>query len=214
MLWTSNFDPLVASDHHRLLLSYTMPTPRAGTHQEQDLENLYTPYKKSWVSKYLKPTFWVVVFTVICCGYNIAACAIGRFFLDFFRLWKSTIPQGTPGIDKHAELIAAFVAGCLATPATFGFLRVLVRIDELLKKQGVDYQLLDHSKTILWSYVFMTWVLVLVTGAVFHLRFQHVSVVTMLAVFGFGSLLLVPTIGLLMVLVFGSWTLWEKWRYR
>ncbi|KAH8813701.1 hypothetical protein DL96DRAFT_1716008 [Flagelloscypha sp. PMI_526] len=87
-----------------------MSTPRAGTLHQSDIETLHRPYKspyKGWVQEYLVPFLWVNLYTTASSCYNVGACALGRFMLDHFHLWKQTIPLHTSGVSRHAELIAA-----------------------------------------------------------------------------------------------------------
>ncbi|KAH8813695.1 hypothetical protein DL96DRAFT_1625161 [Flagelloscypha sp. PMI_526] len=190
-----------------------MPTPKAGTIRQQDLEILPRRSKNDWRSQYLVPTLWLTLFTGAFCGYNVAACALGRFLLDHFHLWKRTIPSDTPSIEKHAELIAAFVAGFLATPTAFGFFSALTWVDKELMRRKVKYQFLLQSYASFWAEVFMVdLVAVTVTGAIFHSRFRQMGAVSILAVFGFGSLLLVPAVGFVVGVIWVSWDLWRKWR--
>ncbi|KAH8813697.1 hypothetical protein DL96DRAFT_1625164 [Flagelloscypha sp. PMI_526] len=190
-----------------------MAALKAGTLRESDLESLKqsSPAKKRWIPKKLKPTFWITLFTASCCGYNVVACTIGRFLLDHFRLWKWTIPFDTPSIEKHVELIAAFVAGCLATPATFGLLFILISVDDQLKKREVKYQFSDHGYHLIWPPIFVNLVLVIVAGAMFHPQFRYAGAVSILAVYGFGCLL-IPAVGIFVGVVWGSLHLWDKWR--
>ncbi|KAH8813702.1 hypothetical protein DL96DRAFT_1820962 [Flagelloscypha sp. PMI_526] len=195
-----------------------MPTPKEGTLQQPDLEALSHPYqsRESWVSEYLIPLLWILLYLTGFGGYNVAAGALGRFMLDHFHLWNQTIPSNTAGIDKHGELIAALVAGCLAPPMTVWIMVILILVDDQLRKRDVKFQFGDDAgfRAVVWISVFANWVGIIMTGAMFHPRFQHVKVASMLAIYGFGNLLLLPTLRLLVGMTLGSLRLWNDWGRR
>ncbi|KAH8813704.1 hypothetical protein DL96DRAFT_1716011 [Flagelloscypha sp. PMI_526] len=181
-----------------------MPTPSAGTSKQPDIETPYRPYKRpyrGWVHEYLVPILWVSFYTTVSSGYNVGACALGRFMLDHLHLWEWSIPLDTPSINKHAELIAACVAGCLASLATIGVVLILFWLDRHLKKRGVKFQFGDSVYTMIWAHVIINWVLVVLAGLMFHPRFQDVNALSMLAIYGFGNLLLLPTLYLLRYMI-------------
>ncbi|KAH8817752.1 hypothetical protein DL96DRAFT_1623242, partial [Flagelloscypha sp. PMI_526] len=170
-----------------------MPTPYPGTIRQPDLENLYVYPKQAWCN--VKLTCQFTAITLLISGYNVAACALGRFFLDHFHLWRWSVPAGVTGFDKHAELVTAFVSSVIATPATIGVFWVVILILHEIEKRGVIFQFSDRS--LLWIYIVVTWVLLALMGTAFHPRFQHITTVSMLAVYGFGNLLLLLSIVLI-----------------
>ncbi|KAH8813705.1 hypothetical protein DL96DRAFT_1716012 [Flagelloscypha sp. PMI_526] len=209
-----------------------MPTPKSGTIQQPDLEALYIPYKKvffqprlcaleidvvylqtrSKITDNVRFYLWVLFITGLFCGYNIAACALGRFLLDHFHLWKWTIPSDAPSIERHAELIAAFLATFLATPTMVVVFLFLIWADHRLEDRDVNYQFQDHSYSLVGAYVFANWAMMIVTGAMFRPRFHHISVASILGVYGFGNLLLLPACGIFMIISFVSYDLWKEWK--
>ncbi|KAH8813698.1 hypothetical protein DL96DRAFT_1625165 [Flagelloscypha sp. PMI_526] len=191
-----------------------MSNSNVGTVQQPDLEALVYSHKEGWVSKFFWRTTFIIFIIAFFGGYNTAACALGRFMLDHFHLWNRTIPTDLAGIDKHAELIAAFVSGCLATLVALGILFPLGWIDGQLKKREVKYRFLHHNYTVVWAGIFASLGGLTVTGEIFHPRFQHISIVSMLGVYGFGNLLILPTLALLLYVAGETWDYFARRRGR
>ncbi|KAH8824910.1 hypothetical protein DL96DRAFT_1682129 [Flagelloscypha sp. PMI_526] len=179
-----------------------MPTPRDGTHQHPELESL--PPRISLLMKWQAITgidiefiLWLLGLDAILCAYNIVACVLGRFFLDHFHLWKQSIPPDARSIDKYGELIAAFLAGCLSLPATLGLVYMCLRIDDMLDAQGKRFQILGHDILPFALILFMIFSMVPIAGAIVHPGLHYVKADSMLAVYWFGSLLIVSSLALI-----------------
>ncbi|KAH8834698.1 hypothetical protein DL96DRAFT_1701727 [Flagelloscypha sp. PMI_526] len=170
-----------------------MVTPREGTVQHQDLEAL-PPYSKSGIwFHYGKPTASILAWIAGVCAYNVSTCALGRFFLDHFHLWTRIIPSDAPTLDKHAELIVALLAGCLSIPLTILTYVIVDDLDRMLWVQGYRFQFTNIDNIIVWILVVALLTLFPATAALIHLKFHHVTPVSTLAVFGFGSLITLPS---------------------
>ncbi|KAH8796837.1 hypothetical protein DL96DRAFT_1643326 [Flagelloscypha sp. PMI_526] len=180
-----------------------MPTPKAGTVRQPDVEVLSSPSKKEWF-KDLPLTIWLALLSAVSCVYCIISCALGRFFLDHFHLWPSryTVPSDAPSLDKHAELIAALVAGCLTGPATFGAIILFYLFGDILIPRHMPSVL--GRLPLLGICFFVILVLLAILGAMFHMRFRYLTVVTILATYGFGSLFLLSGTGI-------SFYLWNRY---
>ncbi|KAH8813707.1 hypothetical protein DL96DRAFT_1820965 [Flagelloscypha sp. PMI_526] len=184
-----------------------MPTPKAGTLQQVDLE---TPHQENRLPSMSPLIVGIIVSTAVFCGYNIAACALGRFMLDNYHIWAWTIPSTASSIEKHAELIVAFVGSWLSTPATMGALVVYAKIDDVLVRRGSPSRVNDYA--LFWLYVLVTWTMLVVLGAAFHPRFVHVTAGSMLGVYGFGNLILLPALALFGGTVWGIWVFSGWWK--
>ncbi|KAH8831831.1 hypothetical protein DL96DRAFT_1589137 [Flagelloscypha sp. PMI_526] len=180
-----------------------MPTPYPGTVQQLDVENIYPLPKSQWRYR-MRTIIAVIEISIGSCAHTITCCALGRFMLDHFHLWHTrwSIPPDAPNIEKHAELIAAFLAGSLAGPGTYGGAVVFVAIDDELQRRWPQIRI-PTSSWVLWAiYFFVLWTLLVITGAVLHLRFSYLTVGSTLGVYGFGSLLLfLPSLGLAMFVI-------------
>ncbi|KAH8824911.1 hypothetical protein DL96DRAFT_1611256 [Flagelloscypha sp. PMI_526] len=186
-----------------------MPTPREGTLQHRDLESLSPrPFFRlpKWLAsidvEFVNSFFFFFVAVSI---YNTVACALGRFFLDHFHLWNRTIPPDARSLDKHGELVAAFLASCLSLIATVAILYLCTFLDDVLRVRGKNFEILTHNPSILGIIIFSVVTMVPVAGAIIHPGLHYVNPVSMLAVYGFGSVLLIPSLALLFVIV--VWTL-------
>ncbi|KAH8796836.1 hypothetical protein DL96DRAFT_1009556 [Flagelloscypha sp. PMI_526] len=178
-----------------------MLTPYPGTIQQPDIDSIYPPTKTRGKFN-LRLIVQLVEISAGSCAHTVTCCALGRFMLDHFHLWHSRwiIPPNAPNIEKHAELIAAFMAGCLTGPAIYGavvgasffFSELRSRFPRLRARLRfrIPYPFSDSPIWIL--YFFVLWTLLAVTGAILHPRFQYLTVGSVLAVYGFGSLLLFP----------------------
>ncbi|KAH8813684.1 hypothetical protein DL96DRAFT_1625114 [Flagelloscypha sp. PMI_526] len=180
-----------------------MTTLRGGTVQHQDLGALplppgppYLKYKYIW-DDYGKPTAWTLAITTAICTYNVSACALGRFFLDHFHLWNRTMPPDVPNIEKHAEPIVALLAGALSPPLTFLIFSILFLIDDIILVRGYKFRILDVYGMLVWIFIVALFSLLPAMAALIHLKFLHVTPLTTLAVFGFGSLVIFPSFALL-----------------
>ncbi|KAH8796849.1 hypothetical protein DL96DRAFT_1643354 [Flagelloscypha sp. PMI_526] len=184
-----------------------MPTPHPGTIQEPDLENIYQPPKRRWPFDLLL-SIQIVEISIGSCIHNVACCALGRFMLDHFHLWNSRwiIPPDAPSIEKHAELIPAFVAGCLAGPATYGGAVAADSFIIALRKRHVQIRIPRGDGGVWAIYLLSLWILMAVIGAILHPRFRYVNVGSILGVFGFGNLFLFfPTLGLVLYMIEKRW---------
>ncbi|KAH8800123.1 hypothetical protein DL96DRAFT_1637024 [Flagelloscypha sp. PMI_526] len=187
-----------------------MATPHSGTIQHPDIESLtvYRPPKRQCPFD-IKLYLILFEISVGSCLHTITCCALGRFMLDHFHLWKSNwiIPSDAPGIEKHAELIAAFMAGSLAGPTLYGGGHVAVAL--IPTKIEAWYSNLRNRTQIpisdlpLWTwYFFVLWSLLVVTGALLHLRFRYLTVGSVLGVYGFGALFLfLPSLALALFMI-------------
>ncbi|KAH8796877.1 hypothetical protein DL96DRAFT_1010581 [Flagelloscypha sp. PMI_526] len=151
-----------------------MPTPYPGTVQQPDVENIYQPPKRRRTAD-LKLIVQLMEISISSCVHGVTCCALGRFMLDHFHLWQSRwiIPPGVPSIEKHAELIAAFLAGCLTGPATYGaalggyslvseFRR---RFPNMRFRVGIRVPYFLSNMPIWIIYFFVLWTLLAITGA-------------------------------------------------
>ncbi|KAH8813655.1 hypothetical protein DL96DRAFT_1715971 [Flagelloscypha sp. PMI_526] len=188
-----------------------MGTPKPGTIQQPDLGYIYIPRiprtraQRFW-SEWGDLTVWLLGITLAFTSYNIGAYALGRFFLDHFHLWNRVIPSDASKFDKHGELIAAFLAGWLSTPAALGLLNILAHgVDEWLERRKIRFRFLDHLSAIVVAVLLTEWSILLATGAMLHPRFRYVDPVSLFGVYWFGSLLLMPTLGSLAALGYGAW---------
>ncbi|KAH8810476.1 hypothetical protein DL96DRAFT_1627295 [Flagelloscypha sp. PMI_526] len=129
--------------------------------------------------------------------------------LDHFHLWKSNwiIPSDAPSIEKHAELIAAFMAGSLAGPALYGGGHVAIAmIPNVLEgwfRKLRNRTRIPISDLPLWTwYFFVLWSLLAIIGALLHLRFRYLTVGSVLGVYGFGALILfLPSLALALFMI-------------
>ncbi|KAH8795129.1 hypothetical protein DL96DRAFT_1690426, partial [Flagelloscypha sp. PMI_526] len=118
--------------------------------------------------------------------------------LDHFRLWDRVIPPDVPKIERHAELIAALLAGWLSSPVAIGLLLILrFGVDSWLRRAELKFRFLDHISTVVVVVLLSEWSLLLVAGAMLHPRFHYVDPISLLGIYCFGSLLLVPPLGYL-----------------
>ncbi|KAH8796841.1 hypothetical protein DL96DRAFT_1689011 [Flagelloscypha sp. PMI_526] len=175
-----------------------MPTPHPGTVRQLDVETIYPPPRQESPSN-LKLIVQLIEISISSCVHTITCCALGRFLLDHFHLWHArwTVPPDAPSIEKHAELIAAFLAGCLAGPGTYGVAIVVDAIDTEIRRRR-PLMRLPETALVLWGiYFFALWTLLVITGAILHTRFRYLTVGSILGVYGFGSLILfLPSLGL------------------
>ncbi|KAH8796846.1 hypothetical protein DL96DRAFT_1643342 [Flagelloscypha sp. PMI_526] len=128
--------------------------------------------------------------------------------LDHFHLWNSRwiIPPYAPSIDKHAELIAGFVAGCLTGPVTYGVSLIADFIIAALRKRNMPVRIPPGTWGIWLIYMSTLWTLMAIMAAVLHSRFHYLTVGSILAVFGFGNLVLFfPTLGLVLYMIKRRW---------
>ncbi|KAH8796819.1 hypothetical protein DL96DRAFT_1643299 [Flagelloscypha sp. PMI_526] len=129
--------------------------------------------------------------------------------LDHFHLWNSKwmIPSDTTGIEKHAELIGALIAGSLTGPGLCACARGVTAIDttklEKLFRNLRNRSRIPIGNLPIWGmYFFVLWSLLSITGALLHLRFPYLTVGSIWGVYGFGALLLfLPSLGLALFLI-------------
>ncbi|KAH8795132.1 hypothetical protein DL96DRAFT_1300887 [Flagelloscypha sp. PMI_526] len=196
-----------------------MGTPKAGTIQHPALSPIYSPRSTSsqlW-RDWIKFISWLFGITLAFTVYNIGACALGRFLLDHFHLWDRNIPSDASELNKHAELLAALLASWLSTLAAIGVIIILVRyIDRWIRRIQRQYigrrrrkfQFGDHYWTIVVVVLLSEWSLLPIAGAMLHPRFHYVDPVSLLGVYGFGNLALLP-----LSIPLGSFG-WWAWRRR
>ncbi|KAH8796823.1 hypothetical protein DL96DRAFT_1643301 [Flagelloscypha sp. PMI_526] len=187
-----------------------MATPYLGTIQHPDIESLivYRPPKRQCPYDLQLPLILLEI-NVASCIHTITCCALGRFMLDHFHLWRSTwiIPSDAPGIEKHAELIAALLAGSLAGPGLYGGGHVAdAMISAELDKRFRDLRRrtrIPIGNIPLWGvYFLILWALLAITGAVLHPRFHYLTAGSILGVYGFGALFLfLPSFGLALFVI-------------
>ncbi|KAH8823383.1 hypothetical protein DL96DRAFT_1713800 [Flagelloscypha sp. PMI_526] len=174
-----------------------MPTPRPGTVQ-QDIESL--PVDRPKRTFHLIPHLsWAVAVIV----YSVASSALGRYMLDHYAIWNSPIPQ-----NSHGELIASVIAGCFISPG----LELLNFVDKKL----VFYRWHPDCSTF-WAIISVMVVVASITcvavvvGAVIVQAFDNLSYVTLqrlLAVYAFGSIILLPSVtgaALLSAVLYATW---------
>ncbi|KAH8825501.1 hypothetical protein DL96DRAFT_1817045 [Flagelloscypha sp. PMI_526] len=182
-----------------------MPTQYPGTIQQPDVESLYQPPKKKLLlQRWILLTIQLIEISIGSSIHSVACCALGRFMLDHFHLWSSRwiIPPNEPSIEKHAELIAAFMAGCLAGPATYGAAAVSHTIIPDLRRRNVYVRIRTDDLGSWAVYLLVLWVSMAITGAMLHPRFRYLTVGSILGVYGFGALLLfLPSLGLVFYMV-------------
>ncbi|KAH8796834.1 hypothetical protein DL96DRAFT_1643319 [Flagelloscypha sp. PMI_526] len=176
-----------------------MGTPYPGTIRQPDVENIYQPPKSR--RKYdLRLIVQLMEISTSSCVHAVTCCALGRFMLDHFRLWGSRwiIPPDAPSIDKHAELIAAFMAGSITGPAWYGtaiggyfvYSELCSRYPNLRGRIRIPA---PFDLVFIWALYFVVlWTLLVIIGAILHPRFHYLTVGSVLAVYGFGGLLLLP----------------------
>ncbi|KAH8829786.1 hypothetical protein DL96DRAFT_1590413 [Flagelloscypha sp. PMI_526] len=185
-----------------------MGTPKPGNTQHHDLEAIHinrSTAREDW-REWAELISWLVGITATITGYNIGACALGRFFLDHFRLWDRIIPTGVSEIDKHAELIAALLAGCLSAPLAIGIVFVLYfYVEDWLERRHSKFEIPDGFPPIIFIVLLTEWSLLPTAGAMLHPRFQYVDPVSLLGVYFFGSLLLIPWLGPLTWFGYRAW---------
>ncbi|KAH8813652.1 hypothetical protein DL96DRAFT_500483 [Flagelloscypha sp. PMI_526] len=185
-----------------------MGTPKPGTIQHPELEHIYisrTRAQRFW-RNWVVPIAWLLGITLAFTSYNIGAGALGRFMLDHFRLWNRVIPLDTPKLDRHAELIAALLASWLSSPVAIGLLLILhFGVDRWLRRIELKFRFLDHISTVVVVVLLSEWSLLLVAGAMLHPRFQYVDPVSLLGIYCFGSLLLIPPLGSLVGIGCRAW---------
>ncbi|KAH8824037.1 hypothetical protein DL96DRAFT_1818736 [Flagelloscypha sp. PMI_526] len=173
-----------------------MPTPREGTIQHHELGTLYVPYSRSrvnaFINDWLIPIAWLLPVTAAIAAYNIGVCALGRFFLDHFHLWNRRISSSASSLDKHAELLAVLLAGCLSTPVTLGLALAIFEVEDMLERKGRRIEILDSMVKAVVVLFFVNWILVPISGAILHPRYQYVTPVSLLGVYWFGNLVLLP----------------------
>ncbi|KAH8813668.1 hypothetical protein DL96DRAFT_1715983 [Flagelloscypha sp. PMI_526] len=175
-----------------------MPTPKQGTLQHRELEALVPPYSryaavKGFLNDWLAPIGWVLGITIFSAAYNIGACALGRFFLDQFHLWDRRIPSEASSLDKHAELYAALLAGCVSTPVAIGLLIMFFMIDDILDRRfNMNFQFLSSLSRIVALIVAIEWTFLPICAAIIHPRYKYVNPISILGVYWFGSLFLLP----------------------
>ncbi|KAH8796835.1 hypothetical protein DL96DRAFT_1643320 [Flagelloscypha sp. PMI_526] len=132
--------------------------------------------------------------------------------LDRFHIWDSRwiIPTSAPSVEKNAELIAAFMAGCLTGPATYGAAVGGYTVLSALRNKypslrtRMQFRIPTPLQDMpIWTiYFFVLWTLLAVTGAILHPRFHYLTVGSVLAVYGFGSLLLFfPSLALALYII-------------
>ncbi|KAH8834696.1 hypothetical protein DL96DRAFT_1701725 [Flagelloscypha sp. PMI_526] len=211
--------PQTVLDNHLILSSIPPPpsfdgamvTPQEGTIQHQDLEALQLPPHskpvKSWLTTYslklispsrneggstTRTTALILACIAGVCAYNISTCALGRFFLDHFHLWTRTMSPDAPTVEKHAELIVALLAGCVSVPLTILTFAIVDDLDRELWIQGWRFQIMNIHNIIIWIFVVVLISVLPTIAAMIHLKFHHVTPVSTLAVFGFGSLITLP----------------------
>ncbi|KAH8813674.1 hypothetical protein DL96DRAFT_501016 [Flagelloscypha sp. PMI_526] len=174
-----------------------MPTPRQGTIQHREIETPVPPYSrytavKNFLDDWLVPISWILAFTILCAAYNIGACALGRFFLDHFHLWDRRIPSEASSLDKHAELLAALLASCLSTPIAIGLLVVFSKADDIYDRREMRFKFLNSLSSIVVFIVLTEWAFLPVSGVILHPRYQYVNPISILGVFWFGNIPLLP----------------------
>ncbi|KAH8813670.1 hypothetical protein DL96DRAFT_1625075, partial [Flagelloscypha sp. PMI_526] len=188
-------------------------TPRVGTVQHLELEaqvQASDSTMKRIIEDWLIPIAQLLGVTAAIAAYNIGACALGRFFLDHFHIWDRQIPTDASHINKYAELFAALLASCLSTPVAFGLIFMLfIYVDEFLDRLEIKFQFLDDAtvSTMIIITFLTEWSLIPVAAAIFHPRFHSVNPVSLLGVYGFGTLVLLPLSILLASFGFVLWRL-------
>ncbi|KAH8823384.1 hypothetical protein DL96DRAFT_272342 [Flagelloscypha sp. PMI_526] len=175
-----------------------MPTPRPGTVQ-QDLESL--PVSKPKRKSHLLPHLSWAVGTIV---FSVASCALGRYMLDHYAIWDQPIPQ-----NSHGELISAAVAGC--------FISTAMELVNFVDNKLVYYKWYPDFTTF-WALVYVlvvttctTCVAVVVAAAIVHPfdNFWYVTPPRLLAVYAFGSIILLPSVAgaiLLSAFCYGAWS--------
>ncbi|KAH8824036.1 hypothetical protein DL96DRAFT_1818735 [Flagelloscypha sp. PMI_526] len=176
-----------------------MPTPRVGTIQHPELGTLHTPYVKSRVNTVIREwtifLLWLLGITAAVVTYNIGACALGRFFLDHFHLWNRRIPSSASSLDKHAELLGVLLAGCLSTPLTLELILAIFKVEDISRRRGGTVEIIDSSDKAVALLIFVDWTLIPISGAIIHPRYQYVNPVSLLGVYWFGNVVLLPLSG-------------------
>ncbi|KAH8833431.1 hypothetical protein DL96DRAFT_1552381 [Flagelloscypha sp. PMI_526] len=174
-----------------------MPTPRPGTVQ-QDIESL--PVGRPKRTFHLLPHLFWAVATIV---YSVASSALGRYMLDHYAIWNLPIPQ-----NSHGELIASAIAGCFISPG--------LELFNFVDKKLVLYRWYPDCSTF-WALISVMVVVIciacvaVVVGAVIVQAFDNLSYVTpqiMLAVYAFGSVILLPSVTgavLLSVVLYAAW---------
>ncbi|KAH8824038.1 hypothetical protein DL96DRAFT_1713394 [Flagelloscypha sp. PMI_526] len=172
-----------------------MPTPRAGTMKHDELRTLYAPYSRPkvdvFIDGWLIPIAWLFLVAVVIAAYNVGVCALGRFFLDHFHLWNRGIPSSASSRDKHAELFAVLLAGCLSFPIFLALTLASLKFEVVLERRGRRVEILDTRKAVALQ-VFINWIFVPVSGAIIHPRYQYTNPISILGVYWFGNLVLLP----------------------
>ncbi|KAH8795137.1 hypothetical protein DL96DRAFT_1567776 [Flagelloscypha sp. PMI_526] len=174
-----------------------MPTPKQGTVQQRDLETLLPQYPryisvKHFYEDWIGPFCIVLAITAFSAAFNIGACALGRFFLDHFHLWDRRIPSEASSLDKHAELFAAVLASCLSTLVAIGLFVIFIKADDIFKRWKMNFRFLNFPSSLLVLLVLIEWAFLPVSGAIIHPKYQYVNPVSMLGVYWFGHLPLLP----------------------
>ncbi|KAH8829783.1 hypothetical protein DL96DRAFT_1590395 [Flagelloscypha sp. PMI_526] len=192
---------------------HLMGTPKPGNVQHHDLEAIRTNHPTAYENwrDWVEIIAWLVGFTATAAGYNIAACALGRFFLDHFRLWDRVIPSGVSEIDKYAELIAALLSSWLSTPLAAGLIYVLYfPVEDWLRRRRPTFRIPDGFRPLFSIVLLIEWSLLPVSGAILHPRFHYVDPVSLLGAYFFGSLLLIPWLGPLIWFGYRAWPWYRR----
>ncbi|KAH8795131.1 hypothetical protein DL96DRAFT_1723782 [Flagelloscypha sp. PMI_526] len=174
-----------------------MTAPRGGTLQQGELESLHPPYPrfaavKEFIDEWMLPIAWIIGFTALGAAYNIGACALGRFFLDHFHLWNRIIPADASSLDKRAEYFAGLIASCLSIPVATVLIAALFVMEDVLDRRGKRFRPLASLSNIVILITFTEWCLLPVSGAIIHTRFYYVNPISLMGVYWFGSLVLLP----------------------
>ncbi|KAH8795133.1 hypothetical protein DL96DRAFT_1723785 [Flagelloscypha sp. PMI_526] len=171
-----------------------MATPRVGTTQQRDPETLRLTGSrvKYRIQEALSMIAWLLGFTAVSAAYHVGACALGRFFLDHFNLWERKIPSNASPLNKHAELLAALLASCLSTPVAVGLLYALLAVDNVIDRRRTKFLFLNNVSDAVFYVILTEWSLLPVSGLILHPRLEYVNPVSILGVYWFGSLVLLP----------------------
>ncbi|KAH8824039.1 hypothetical protein DL96DRAFT_1616159 [Flagelloscypha sp. PMI_526] len=174
-----------------------MPTPRAGTIQHSELEPLYPSYKpqsrvKQLVKEWLIPLAWVLAITLAAAAYNIGACALGRIFLDHFHLWDRRIPSNASSLDKYAELYAPLLASCLSAPVSLGLMYAIFNVEDMISRRYGRFTIVTSLFQLAVLVILVEWTLIPISAAIIHPRYQYVNPASILGVYWFGNLVLLP----------------------
>ncbi|KAH8813748.1 hypothetical protein DL96DRAFT_1625297 [Flagelloscypha sp. PMI_526] len=192
-----------------------MSTLEAGTAQQHELEILPPPktpfrFTTKWaVDTFLTVCFWGAVFLFaigVSVAYTMVAVSFARHVLSYYYLWEA-IPSDAE--TKNGYIIAGLVAGILAGVFICPLFRIWVGLvfDEEKKEVHWGSGRVSSKRLVYWCLlagaVILSWIFVVISGAVMHRTFYYVTPLSMLGLYAFGTLLAAPSVVFLVFLLKG-----------